>query len=223
MISWIRFSLPSSRVAEYVTSSSCCQWKKHLPSMGNTGEPALSKINKKGTLKCLHPEQTTSLNITLLAPRQLLNPPPPSGLTFHSQAVQVAQESSPSLPSWSQPAQWWPPGWQDTGPAMGRFLASICSSRSESMPGVNTSLGWMLVKPWGEAAPETAPREIPHILLSFGSSLSQDSQLTFKISLNSWPIYFISRASNLWKYILKNQTECTLLIAGPFSDILQSK
>lgn len=77
----------------------------------------------------------------------------------------------------------------------------------------------MWVKPWGEPA----PREIPHILLSSGSSHSHDSQLTFKISLNSWLIYFISRASNLWKYILKNQTECTLLIAGPFSDILQSK
>lgn len=80
-----------------------------------------------------------------------------------------------------------------------------------------------MVKPWGEAASEPAPRDIPHVLLSFGSNLSHNSQLTFKISLNSWLIYFISRASNLWKYILKNQTECTLLIAGPFSDISQSK
>lgn len=122
----------------------------------------------------------------------------------------------PGCPSCSgeqlQPAQLTPevaPRMAAQWPSHGSSLARISSSSSESRPGWTHPLG--------------APREIPHILLSFGSSCSHGSQLTFKISLNSWLIYFISRASNLWKYILKNQTECTLLIAGPFSDISKSK
>lgn len=78
-----------------------------------------------------------------------------------------------------------------------------------------------VTQPPSGAAMATA--RLPLALLPFGPRPSRDSQLTFKISLNSWLIYFVSQAGNLWKYILKNQTKCTLLIDGPFSDISQSK
>lgn len=73
---------------------------------------------------------------------------------------------------------------------------------------------------------QSHPDSSPHprnVLLSFGLGHSRDSQLTFEISLNSWLICFYFSNSNLWKYILKNQTKCTLLIDGPFSVISQSK